>query len=145
MDEPKTGVNTGREMRECCALIFTETWLSDSSSDSTLQLHTYSLHRGERTSASGKSRGGGVCMYVNNRWCVDVQVVHKRCSAEIKPLMPKSDPFIHRRSSALCICCLFTFHRGRTARLHSGHCMMSSAGTRRSTLMLSLSWLVIST
>lgn len=103
MDEPKTRVNTRREMRECCALIFTETWLSDSSPDSTLQLHTYSLHRGDRTSAAGKSGGGGVRVYVNNRWCVDVQVVHKRCSAEIKVQTLLSTEGVQHCVSAICL------------------------------------------
>jgi hypothetical protein len=43
--------------------------------DSAIQLETHSVHRGDRMSASGQNKGGGVCVYINNRWCSDVQVV----------------------------------------------------------------------
>ncbi|KAL7826504.1 hypothetical protein AOLI_G00317130 [Acnodon oligacanthus] len=56
-----------RETRECCALILTETWLSDSTPDSAIQLKMHSVHRGDRTAVSEKNKGGGVCIYINSR------------------------------------------------------------------------------
>ncbi|KAL6481971.1 hypothetical protein MHYP_G00100510 [Metynnis hypsauchen] len=93
MDELRTRITTQREIRECCALILTETWLSDSTPDSAIQLETHSVHRGERTAPSGKNKGGGVCIYVNNRWCTDVKTVGKHCSADLELLMVKCRAF----------------------------------------------------
>ncbi|KAK7888822.1 hypothetical protein WMY93_024382 [Mugilogobius chulae] len=94
MDDLRARITTQREVRECCALIFTETWLAENTPDTAVQLHAHSLHRGDRTAAaSGKTKGGGVCIYINNRWCTDVQIVEKHCSADIELLMVKCRPF----------------------------------------------------
>jgi len=90
MDELRTRITSQREIKECCALIFMETWTT---ADSTIQLQSHSVHRGDHTSASGKNKGGGVCVYVNNRWCADVQVAEKHCCAEVEVLMVKCRPF----------------------------------------------------
>ncbi|KAK7933490.1 hypothetical protein WMY93_004386 [Mugilogobius chulae] len=94
MDDLRARITTQREVRECCALIFTETWLTENTPDTAVQLHAHSLHQGDRTAAAlGKTRGGGVCIYINNRWCTDVQIVEKHCSADIELLMVKCRPF----------------------------------------------------
>lgn len=93
MDELRPRITNQRELRECCALIITETWLSEKVPDSALLLHTHTIYRGDRTSSSGKTRGGGVFVYVNNRWCGDVQVVEMHCSADIELLMVRCRPF----------------------------------------------------
>ena len=61
MDKLRTRTTTQREIRECCALIITEIWFSDSTPNSVLLLHTHSIHHEDRTEASKKTRGGGVC------------------------------------------------------------------------------------
>lgn len=63
--------------RECCALILTETWLSSKAPECPVQLLTHSTHRGDWTAASGKTKGGGVCVFINNLWCGDIQTVDK--------------------------------------------------------------------
>lgn len=62
LDELRARILTQREIRERCALIFTETWLSDKIPACAIQLQTRSVHRGDRTAASGKAKGGGVCL-----------------------------------------------------------------------------------
>ncbi|KAI4900722.1 hypothetical protein NFI96_009191 [Prochilodus magdalenae] len=52
LDELRARITSQREVRECCALIFSETWLSETVPDSAVQLETHSLHRGDRTAAS---------------------------------------------------------------------------------------------
>lgn len=57
-------------------------------------LYTRSIYHRNHTSASGKVRGGGVCLYINSRWCGDVSSVHQQhCSIDIKLLMVKCIPF----------------------------------------------------
>ncbi|XP_054650702.1 uncharacterized protein LOC129191401 [Dunckerocampus dactyliophorus] len=93
MDELRARITAQREIRECCVLTFTETWLTGDIPDSAIQLESFAAYRGDRTLASGKHRGGGVCVYVNKRWCTDVQTMEKHCSQDIELLMVKCRPF----------------------------------------------------
>ncbi len=59
-----------RETRDCCVICLTETWMSAMVPDSAIELTGFSVHRSDRTKElTGKSRGGGVCFYINNLWC----------------------------------------------------------------------------
>lgn len=55
-----------------------------------VQLQTPSVHQGDCTAASGKAKGGGVCVCVNNLWCGDVQTVYKQCLPVLKLLLSES-------------------------------------------------------
>ncbi len=51
----------------------TETWLSETIPDNALHLPGYQLFRSDRiTELMGKTRGGGLCFYINEGWCSDV-------------------------------------------------------------------------
>lgn len=43
-------------------------------------------HRADRTSDSGKSRGGGLCVYTNNKWCTNVVTMGTHCSPDLEYL-----------------------------------------------------------
>ncbi|KAI3364119.1 hypothetical protein L3Q82_010794 [Scortum barcoo] len=62
-----------RDIKNCNVLVFTETWLDPSIPDSAIVPEGLSIHRQDRTIHSGKSKGGGVCFMVNNKWCSDVE------------------------------------------------------------------------
>ena len=47
------------------------------------------MYRQDRTAASGKTRGGGLCNFVNNSWCTISKEV---CSPEIELLMISCRP-----------------------------------------------------
>lgn len=50
--------------------MFTETWLTPSIPDFNVELPGFSIVRADRdTAACGKSKGGGLILYINNRWC----------------------------------------------------------------------------
>lgn len=49
--------------------------------------------RADRTSQSGKVRGGGVCVYINNRWCENVKVHNRVCTPEVEMLTLSLRPF----------------------------------------------------
>lgn len=68
MDElrKRSTTHTACEIIECC---LTETWPMEDIPDSAIYLETHAIYRADRTSASGKCRGGGVCVYVNKQWC----------------------------------------------------------------------------
>lgn len=62
--------------------MFTETWLC--SCILAIELTGYTARRYDRNSDSGKSRGGGVCKYINNNWCTNAVIVDSHCSSDVK-------------------------------------------------------------
>ncbi len=66
--ELRARISYQRETRDCCVICLTETWMSAMVPDSAIT--GFSVHRSDRTKElTGKSRGGGVCFYINNSWC----------------------------------------------------------------------------
>ena len=45
------------------------------------------MYQQDRTAASGKTRGGGLCIFVNNSWCKISKEVSSYCSPEVEFLM----------------------------------------------------------
>ena len=67
--------------------------------------------------APGKNKGGGVCIYVNNRWCSDVKTVEKHCSADLELVMVKCRSFcLPREFSAVFILAVYIPPRANTPR-----------------------------
>ncbi len=67
--ELRARISYQRETRECCIICLTETWMSAMVPDSAIKLTGFSVHRSDRTKElTGKSKGGGVCFYINNSW-----------------------------------------------------------------------------
>lgn len=58
-----------------------------------MSLECYSLFQADRTADSGKRGGGGVCVYINNAWCRDAQMVQRHCSLDLEFLLLKCRPF----------------------------------------------------
>ncbi len=64
-----------RETRDCCVICLTETWMS--AMVPAIELTGFSVHRSDRTKElTGKSRGGGVCFYINNSWCDERNILY---------------------------------------------------------------------
>ena len=84
---------------DCSAFCFTETWLNPDIPDSaTLQPPGFSLHRADRNpDLCHKTRGGGVCFMINQRWCKDVTVVSSHCSPDLESLIIRCRPFYSPR------------------------------------------------
>ncbi|XP_060696811.1 uncharacterized protein LOC132825498 [Hemiscyllium ocellatum] len=92
LDEIKSRLSVQRELRDCCVLCFTETWLTRATPDCTLQPEGFSIHRMDRSPAMGKARGGGVCLLINTSWCSDVVNLVSYCSLHLEYLMVKCCP-----------------------------------------------------
>lgn len=73
LDKLRARITTQREVRACCSLIFTETWLSDKVPECTVQLQTYST-QGDQIAVQTKR--GGMFVFINNSWCGDIRTVH---------------------------------------------------------------------
>ncbi|CDQ56629.1 unnamed protein product [Oncorhynchus mykiss] len=67
IDDLRGRLNYQWDIQNCNILCFTESWLNDDTIN--IQLAGYTLYWQDRTTASGKTRGGGLCTFVNNSWC----------------------------------------------------------------------------
>ncbi|KAK1784467.1 hypothetical protein P4O66_000872 [Electrophorus voltai] len=77
-------------------LCFTESWLNPVVPSHTIQpAEFFAVQRMERTADSGKSRGGAVCVMVNNSWYNNANVVTlaRSCSPNLELLARKFRPF----------------------------------------------------
>lgn len=65
----------------------TETWMHKGIPDLAVQLAGCSLLHWDRDATkSGKKRGGGVCIYINNELCTNAAAVYEDCSAALNCL-----------------------------------------------------------
>lgn len=84
VDELSACVRFDRLYRQSSLLCFTETWLTEGTPDSHVDLDGFTLHRMDRDlSRTVQESGGGVCAFVNERWChPDHATVKERISNE---------------------------------------------------------------
>ncbi|XP_076841985.1 NACHT, LRR and PYD domains-containing protein 3-like [Brachyhypopomus gauderio] len=86
-------INSRRVIADCSIMCFTETWLNEDVPDSTVHVDGFTLHRADRTEASLKTKGGGLCCYVNQRWCTDTTMISRTCSSVLETLTIECRPF----------------------------------------------------
>ncbi|KAI9999393.1 hypothetical protein NQD34_018253 [Periophthalmus magnuspinnatus] len=87
MDELTALAQSQREYRECSLMCFTETWLHEDVPDDNVTIAGFSTVRADRDRAStGKSRGGGLALLVNHRWCSPnhITVKERICSPDVE-------------------------------------------------------------
>ncbi|XP_061139665.1 uncharacterized protein LOC133157277 [Syngnathus typhle] len=89
---------TALHFSRSAALCFVETWLSKRTSYHAVELAGFRLTRPDRSAElSGKSKGGGLCFYINERWCTDVTVLKEFCSPLLETLFINCRPFYSPR------------------------------------------------
>ncbi len=100
------------ETRDCCVICLKETWMSAMVPDSAIELTGFSVHRLDRTKElTGKSRGGGVCFYINNSWCNErnIHSIKFFCSPDLEFNMLLCRPFwLPREFTAIIITAVYT-------------------------------------
>ena len=72
---------------------FTETWLNENIPDSAVELPNFDVVRGDRTLESGKTKGGGVCLYINKGWCNNWTVNDNICTPDYELLTIALRPY----------------------------------------------------
>ena len=93
MDELKACTDYQYGYRDSCLMCFSETWFKSTDSPHTSEIEGFACERMDRTLDSNKLTGGGVCAYVNKRWCTDIKVKHTVCSPDIELLTISLCPF----------------------------------------------------
>lgn len=70
VDELAGLMKTQKFYRESSLIVLTETWLTSYIPDANVELSGFMAVRADRdTKTSSKSKGGGLILYTNNRWC----------------------------------------------------------------------------
>ncbi len=109
--ELRARISYQRETRECCVICLTETWMSAMVPDSAIELAGFSVHRSDRTKElTGKSRGGGVCFFINNSWCDErnLHSIKSFCSPDLEFHMLLCRPFwLPREFTAIIITAVY--------------------------------------
>ena len=87
LDDLRSRLSYQRDIKNCNILCFTKSWLNNDTDN--IQLAGFSVHRQDRTTMSGKTRGGSVCLIVNNSWFVmsNIEEVLRYCLPEVEYLM----------------------------------------------------------
>ena len=95
MDELAALTRHQREFRESSIMLFTETWLTELTPDTNATLDGFHLLRADRSKESGKRKGGGLAVFVNDRWCKPghITVKEKLCSKDIELLAVSMRPY----------------------------------------------------
>ncbi|XP_076033704.1 uncharacterized protein LOC143020810 [Oratosquilla oratoria] len=80
------------EYRESAVIALTETWLEEKDSDGTVSIDGFHLVRSDRKDIN-KQRGGGVAVYVNEKWRNQSTIKEKFCNDYIEYLVISHRPF----------------------------------------------------
>lgn len=88
-------------------MIITETWLNSSIPDTAVELIDRTLHRQDRSDDTGKSRGGGLCVYVNNNWCTQSRIIDSHCSRDVESLSVLRRPFLLKELTVVILTAVY--------------------------------------
>lgn len=95
----------------------TETWLRKDIPDTSIQLEGFTSVRGDRDVTSGKTRGGRICVFVNDKWCKQVTIRERRCDPDLELLCLSMRPFyLPREFGNVVICAVYIPPSGNAAR-----------------------------
>ena len=111
VDELRGLIKTQRIYRESSLIILTETWLTSLQPDTSAEVPGFSLVRADRDlKVTRKSKGGGLLLYVNSRWCNPGHVTVKEiiCSRDIELLAVSLRPYyVPREISHVIAVCVY--------------------------------------
>ena len=85
------------DIKNCNILCFAESWLN-------YNTYNIQLDGASAEQTSGKTRGGGLCLFINHSWCTmsNIKVVSRYCSPEVEYLMISCRPhYLTREFSSI--------------------------------------------
>ncbi|XP_071953435.1 uncharacterized protein [Antedon mediterranea] len=97
LDELKACTLYLKDYRDANLICMSETWFTDTDSEFDTNIDGFSCERSDRTLDSGKSIGGGVCVFVNSLWCNNVTVKYRRCTTNYELITVSLRPFYFPR------------------------------------------------
>lgn len=101
-------IDARRTTKDCSLVVITETWIQAGIPDEAIMLAGRTVHWADRNNNSGKSRGGGVCIYSYNRWCTNATVAERYCSPDLEFIALRCRPFyLPHEFMVYCQCSLY--------------------------------------
>lgn len=95
-EELEALIKTDRIYRECSLYCLTETWLTDAVPDSAVNIPGFTMVRADRLPEKcGKTKGGGLVLLVNDRWCRSghITIKEKICCWDAEVLAVSLRPY----------------------------------------------------
>ncbi len=130
MDELRTNTRACYKYRESSILVVTETWLNADIPDSLIELEGFSAVQADHKENSGKSRGGGICMYVSDAWCSNYSVRMTVCNTDVELLCVSLRPFyLPREFGSILICAVYVPPKWQRCTSSSSNRRLCSAAT----------------
>ncbi len=96
MDDLRARISFQRDIRDCNIICLSETWLTPSVPDNAVTpSDNFSVFRMDRTAEAGKNKGGGVCFFINKKWCDprNISILSRSCSPHLEHLSIICRPF----------------------------------------------------
>lgn len=87
----KLQIAANKLIQDCCILL-TETCLHSLILDTAIELAGRTAHHHDWSKDSGKSKGGGLYIYVHNNWCTNTTPVESHCSPDLEYLTDRHRP-----------------------------------------------------
>jgi len=103
MDKLNLQISANKLIEDCSILLITETWLHSLIPDVAIELAGRTAFRWDRNKDSGKSKGGGLCIYVHNNWCTNTKIIDRHCSSDLEYLTVKCRPIYLPRELTVVI------------------------------------------
>ncbi|KAK0147403.1 hypothetical protein N1851_013129 [Merluccius polli] len=93
IDDLRTHARYCSDFREASLMCLTESWLQPNAPDSLFEINGFTLTRLNRDANSGKCKGGGICVYINDLWCRQFTVKEALCDSNVEMLCLTLRPF----------------------------------------------------
>ncbi len=96
MDDLRARISFQRDIRDCNIICLSETWLTPLVPDNAVTpSDNFSVFRMDRTAEAGKTKGGGVCFFINKKWCDprNISILSRSCSPHLEHLSIICRPF----------------------------------------------------
>ncbi len=111
MDDLRARISLQRDIRDCNILCLTETWLTPTVPDTAVTpSDNFSVLRMDRTAEAGKNKGGGVCFFINKKWCDprNISILSCSCSPHLEHLSIICRPFyLPREFSSIVVTAVY--------------------------------------
>ncbi len=96
---------------DCNIFCLTETWLTPTVPDTAVTpSDNFSVLRMDRTAEAGKNKGGGVCFFINKKWCDprNISILSRSCSPHLEHLSIICCPFyLPREFSSIVVTAVY--------------------------------------
>jgi hypothetical protein len=95
IEELEARITTHSLLKNTCLIAITETWLTSNVTDSQLTISDdyIPIRQDRQIEKTGKSKGGGLLIYLNKLWCNSYKVVSSHCEPNLEMMGVLLRPF----------------------------------------------------